>query len=477
MKGLNMKSKKRKRMWVVSAIAILVIGSAAAWTFLKPEGDTGMESTEAQTSTTKVSRGSLVLSTTGTGTLVAGDTIDLSFATSGTVAEVNVEVGDVVSTDNVLAVLDDLDVLQVEINAKQLDLNEAQETVQDLYDNSAVNLAKAKLALAQAKETYANAEKNVVQAGAGRCPQETTEEYYYLYIYAQRDVNEWESYLHSGTSGYGEDYILTKLAPLRETRDDAYLNWQYCQAYTELEAETSQAAAVIAEAELELAQAEYDELLAVSGLDPEELAMAEAELTNAELQLLIAENALAGAAIIAPMDGTVMEVASEVGDTADTSTFISLADMERPNLEIYIDETDMSLMQVGAKVSVVFDAIPDRTFEGTVSQVKPMLVTVSNYDVVQGLVNLSDTQTSAGKNLLLGMGAEVELIAGEAENVLLVLVEALFDIEGDQATVWVENADGSFTSQSIELGIMDYYQAEVISGLKQGDTVSLEPIE
>lgn len=464
-------------MWVISAIAILVVGSAAAWTFLKPEGDNGVEVAEPQTSTTSVVRGSLTLSTTGTGTLVAGDTMDLSFATSGTVAEINVEVGDVVSEGDVLAVLDDLDLLQVEIDSKQLDLTAAQKTVQDLYDNSAINLAEARLALAQAKGAYVDTEKNIVYAGAGRCPQETTEQYYYEYLYAQRDVNEWESYLNSGTSGYGEDYILTKLTPLRETRDDAYLNWQYCQSYTELEAETSQAAAELAEAELELAQAEYDDLLAVSGLDPDELAIAEAELTNAQLQLLIAENALAGATIIAPMDGTVMEIAGDVGDTADTSTFITLADMERPNLEIYIDETEMNLMQTGNKVSVVFDAIPDRIFEGIVTQVEPMLATVSNYDVVQGLVNLNDTQTSAGRSLLLGMGAEVELVAGEAENVLLIAVDALFNIEGNKAMVWVENADGSFTSRSIEIGLMDYYQAEVISGLKQGDTVSLESIE
>ena len=472
-----MKSKKRKRLWAISAIAILVIGSAAAWTFLQPEGDTGIEGTETQTSTSKVVRGSLILSTTGTGTLVAGTQMDLSFATSGTVAEVNVAVGDVVSTGDVLAVLDDLDALQVEIEAKQLELNEAQKTVQNLYDDSTVNLAQAQLALAQAKEAAADAEKNVVQAGAGRCPQETTEQYYYEYLYAQRDVNEWESYLNSGTSGYGEDYILTKLTPLRETRDDAYLNWQYCQSYTELEAETSQAEEMTAEAQLVLAQAEYDDLLAASGLDPDELVLAEAELKNATLQLLIAENALAGATIIAPMDGTVMEVAGKAGDTVSTNTFITLADMERPNLDIYIDETDMNLIQTGNKVTVVFDAIPDRIFEGTVTHIEPMLVTVSNYDVVQGLVNLNDTQTSAGRSLLLGMGAEVEITAGEVENGLLVAVDALFNIEGNKATVWVENADGSFTSRSIEIGLMDYYQAEVISGLKQGDTVSLEPIE
>ena len=477
MKGLSMKSKKRKRMWVISAIAILVIGSAAAWTFLKPESDTEVESTEAQTSTTKVVRGSLMLSTSGTGTLVAGDQLDLSFGTSGTVAEVNVELGDLVNTGDVLAVLDDLDALQVEIDGKQLELDAAQKTVQDLYDNSAVNLAEAQLALAQAKEAYADAENNVVVAGAGRCPQETTEQYYYEYLYAQRDVNEWESYLNSGASGYGEDYILGKLTPLRKTRDTAYLNWQYCQGYTGLEAETSQAEEKTAEAQLALAQVEYDDLITVSGLDPDELALAEAELENATLQLLIAENALAGAAIIAPMDGTVMEVTGDVGDTVSMDTFITLADMERPNLEIYIDETDMSLMQVGNTVLVVFDAIPDRTFEGTITQVEPMLVTVQKYDVVQGLVNLSDTQTSAGRSLLLGMGASVEVVAGEAENVLLISTDALFDFEGNQATVWVENANGSFTARSIELGLTDYYQAEVVDGLKQGDSVSLEPIE
>ena len=477
MKGLSMKSRKGKQIWLISAIAILVIGSAAAWTFLKPERDTGIESAEARATTTKVIRGSLILSTNGTGILVAGDQADLSFATSGTVAVVNVEVGNVVSAGEVLAVLDNQDALQVEIVAKQLELNAAQKIVDNLYDNSAVNLAKAQLALAQAKKSYAEAEKNVVQAGAGRCPQETTEQYYYEYTYAQRDVNEWESYLNSGTSGYGEDYILNKLTPFRKTRDTALLNWQYCQSYTVLEAETSRAAKELAEAELALTQDKYDDLVLVSGLDPDELALAEAELENATLQLQIAENALASATIIAPMDGTVMEVAGVVGDTVTTDTFITIADMERPGLVIYIDETDMSLVKAGNPVTVVFDAIPDRIFEGTVTQIEPMLVTVQNYDVVQGLVNLNDTQTSAGRSLLLGMQGSVEMVAGVAENVLLVSVDALFEVDGNQAMVWVENANGSFTSRTIKLGLMDCYQSEVIDGLEQGDSVSLEPIE
>ncbi|MCD4671225.1 MAG: efflux RND transporter periplasmic adaptor subunit [Anaerolineaceae bacterium] len=472
-----MKSSKKKRIWLISAFVILVVGSAFAWVFLKVDGDTETASEAAQPQTSRVVRGSLILSTSGTGTLVAGDQVDLSFATVGTVSQLNVEVGDQVIAGDVLAILDDLDALQVQVEEKQLALESAQKTVQDLYDNVDVSLAQAQLTLAQAKEAQANAEKNVVQAGAGRCDSATTEAYYYEYIYAQRDVNEWESYLSDGTSGYGEDFILTTLTPLRKTRDKAYNNWQYCQGYTTLEAETSQAVKEVTEAELARAQAAYDDLLAASGLDADELALALAEQENASFQLQIAENALKGAEVIAPMDGTVISISGSEGDAVSTNTFITLADLEHPNLEIYIDETDMDLLRVNSEVSVVFDAIPDRTFMGTVVQVKPMLVEVNNYDVVQGLVDLNDTQTSAGRNLLLGMQAVVEVVGGEAENVLLVPVDALCDLVNNQATVWVMNADGSFTAHSVELGLMDYSQAEVVSGLAQGDMVSLEDLE
>jgi HlyD family secretion protein len=474
MERLRMKNRKIKRIWLISAFVILAASSAFAWKILNGGISTETTSVTTQPQTAQVTRGSLILSTSGTGTLVAGTQVDLSFASAGTVGQLNVEVGDLVAAGDVLAVLDDLDELNLQVETKKLALGTAQKAVQEMYDSTDVSLAEAQLTLAQAKAALADAEKGLVQPGYGRCDAETTQSYYYAYIYAQNDVNEWETYLSDGTSGYGEDFILTKLTPLRKTRDKAYTNWQYCQGYTSLEVETSQASKEVAEAELERAQAAYDDLLASSGLDQDALALALAEQENAALQLQIAENALAGAEINAPMDGTVLSISGSEGDAVDTGTFVTLADLEHPNLEIYIDETDLGLLQMGSEVSVVFDAIPDRTFQGTVVQIEPMLVEVSGYDVIQGLVDLSDTQTSSGRSLLLGMQAVVEVISGRAENALLVPVAALSGITDHQATVRVMNADGTFTSRSIEVGIMDYSYAEVISGLAQGETVALE---
>ncbi len=110
-----MKSKKRKRMWVISAIAILVIGSAAAWTFLtagRRYRDRKHRSNDKHFKSGERFPHSF---DNRDGDACGWYQMDLSFATSGTVAEVNVAVGDVVSTGDVLAVLDDLDALQVEI--------------------------------------------------------------------------------------------------------------------------------------------------------------------------------------------------------------------------------------------------------------------------------------------------------------------------------------------------------------------------
>jgi multidrug efflux pump subunit AcrA (membrane-fusion protein) len=94
--------------------------------------------------------------------------------------------------------------------------------------------------------------------------------------------------------------------------------------------------------------------------------------------------------------------------------------------------------------------------------------------MVQGLVDLNDTQTGVGRPLFLGMTAVVDVVSGQAENVLLVPVDALYDITDHQATVWVLDSNGAFAARRIEFGLMDYSYAEVVSGLTQGEVVSLE---
>ena len=62
-------------------------------------------------------------------------------------------------------------------------------------------------------------------------------------------------------------------------------------------------------------------------------------LEQAQLNLESAQQTLADTELIAPMDGTVMAIAA-VGEQVGSS-FITLADLDQPMMEVYLDETDM----------------------------------------------------------------------------------------------------------------------------------------
>ena len=65
----------------------------------------------------------------------------------------------------------------------------------------------------------------------------------------------------------------------------------------------------------------------------------------------------------------------------------------------------------------------------------------------------------------------MEVIAGRAQNVLLVPVEALRELSPGQYAVFVM-VDGEPQMRQVEVGLMDYAYAEIISGLEQRDEVS-----
>ena len=78
--------------------------------------------------------------------------------------------------------------------------------------------------------------------------------------------------------------------------------------------------------------------------------------------------------------------------------------------------------------------------------------------------------------LLAGMNAMVDVIGGKAENALLVPVEALRELSPGSYSVFVME-DGQLQMRSVEVGLMDFSYAEIISGLKQGDRVSTGIVE
>ena len=145
-------------------------------------------------------------------------------------------------------------------------------------------------------------------------------------------------------------------------------------------------------------------------------------------------------------------------------------------MEIFLDETDLDKVGEGYEVEVVFDAFPDDTFMGTVEQVDPSLTSESGTSVVKALVRLDESSFAKPLVLPIGLNATVEVIGGRATNAMLVPVEALREITPGQYALFVM-VDGEPQLRMVEVGIMDFSFAEIISGIERGDVVSTGIVE
>jgi multidrug efflux pump subunit AcrA (membrane-fusion protein) len=70
------------------------------------------------------------------------------------------------------------------------------------------------------------------------------------------------------------------------------------------------------------------------------------------------------------------------------------------------------------------------------------------------------------------MNAEIEVIAGEAQDAVLVPLQALREMGPEQYAVFVVGAGGELEMRIVEVGLKDYVNAEILSGLEPGEVVA-----
>lgn len=463
------KTKPKPRKTWIPIVVILVLVAAGAggyyyWQQQQAKATAKNSGTTFNTST--VRRGNISLSASGSGTLVPSQSDSLTFATSGTVAKVSVQVGDEVKKDQVLATLANTDQLQASVASAQQDLIAAQQALDTLKQNAASNLANAQLKLSQAQKAVTDAQSAVVQPGWTRCDQATTDAYYstYLRIKAQLDA--------LGDGGGNQSYYLTTIVPMKNKVAQAYAQYEYCAGYTTYEVDSSNATLALAKANVTVAQTTLDTLTKNGGVDPTALAQAQNKVDNAQAALDTANQNLTGSTIKAPYDGTILTVNGQAGDTVGTSAFISIADLAHPQVQFSVDETDLDKVAMNEQATVVFDAYPTLTFTGTVVRVNPQLVSSNNVQVIQGLIQIDLSKQADPPIFAQGLNATVTLVHSQSNNTLLVPLAAIHDLGDGTYGVFVVGKDGQPRLKVVEIGLQDSASAEVKSGLSVGDVVT-----
>jgi len=437
-----------------------------------PEPSAGEE--ELQTAV--VRRGDLALFASGSGSLIPGREVELGFGANGPVAELNVRAGDVVEAGDILAVAGEQEQLEAAAASAELSLLEVQEALNAIYEGADRTTAEAMLALGNALDALEDAQRTWQNQQEGyRASTTTVKAAEAELVVAQSKLNQEKSelgnlsHLPSDDPQRAQAYKDFAAAEQRYWSALSNVNW-YTGHPTETQQNILDGEVALAEAQLAEAQVAYD--LVKDGPDPIEIRIAELKVSKSEADLSVALGNLEESAIVAPFSGTIMEIGADVGDMV-SGAFITLADLSVPQLEVFLDETDAANFAIGYEAEVVFDALPDSVFTGQVIQVDPRLNNQGNISTVQGLVQLDP---SPFDGLLVGMNAAVDIVGGRAENAILIPVEALRELGPGEFAVFVLQ-DGEPRLRPVEVGIMDFTFAEIISGLEAGETVTTGIVE
>ena len=235
----------------------------------------------------------------------------------------------------------------------------------------------------------------------------------------------------------------------------------------------------IADTAVEQAEERLEVLKAQINLANEEIKLKESQLENdgrlaqamvdrARANLEVEDIQLSYATITAPIDGIVALVSTQEGETVAASmsapTFITLIDLRKLEVTVFVDETDIGRIKVGQKAMFTVDTYSNNFFKGKVREIHPKAVikdNVVNYEVIL------DIEMKNISKLRPEMTANVVITTGTRKNALTIPKSAVK--RDGKKTFTVMEVNGKLIDRSIELGWRDGKVIEVKSGLKDGE--------
>jgi HlyD family secretion protein len=259
--------------------------------------------------------------------------------------------------------------------------------------------------------------------------------------------------------------------------------------------------------EVDYQQKNYDRSKALADknlVSNTDLELAEYNLDNAKtayqkakLEYDIAKQNLDYTIISSPIDGVVLSVDIEEGQTVAASlsapTMFTIAkDLTRMQVEADVDEADIGQVKAGQAVTFTVDAFPEDKFSGTVSQIRLNPTESSSVITYTVIVEAPNPESK----LMPGMTASITVTTLEANEVLTISAAAAsfspdknfaaqysqlgnggkinrsgLSVSGeDEKIVWIKRGN-DISETKIKTGISDGTNIQVISGLNKGDEV------
>ncbi len=416
-------SKKSAIKWGVITLVIIALG-ALAYTFLKPEEE------KPSYLTAPVEVGDIENNVMASGKVKALNTVDVGAQVSGEVTNLYVEVGDEVKQGDLIAQID-------------------QVTQKNSLSNEQASLEQSEAALQSAQAESLSKQASLKSAYA--------------------DLASRQSELKQAQSDFARLQSLVAI--------DAISQQEYDTQATSVE--TAKAAVANAAAAIDTAKA------AIATTEAN-INSQQAALRKSRTNVSTAEEDLSYTTIRAPISGTVVSITTEQGTTVNANqtapTLVTLADLSTVRINAQISEADV--INVSAGMPTYFNIIgnPDQQYDATLTAIEPapeQISSTSSTDAAIYYVGYVEVP-NPDRLFRIDMTAQIYIVIDQAKDALLVPSAAIQErpakntSEGQAKTnniVRVLSDDGTVEPRTVEVGIDNRVNAQILSGLKEGEQV------
>ncbi len=223
-----------------------------------------------------------------------------------------------------------------------------------------------------------------------------------------------------------------------------------------------------------------------------QIAALDAEIAQAEIAVDTAKVNLGYTTINAPMDGTVVALIAQEGQTLNANqqapTILKLARLDTLTVKAQISEADVVRVRPGQTVYFTILGQPDKRYYATLRSVEPAPESIATETSSTASGSSASSSSSAiyynglfdvpnpDGTLRISMTAQVNIVLDSAEDAVLVPSAAVRPgPKPGTSTVRVQDAQGAIQTRDVQVGINNNVNAQIVSGLEAGERVVIGP--
>jgi HlyD family secretion protein len=271
--------------------------------------------------------------------------------------------------------------------------------------------------------------------------------------------------------GGTQEEVLTSEANLTKVRAERDAAQRNLEAVQRLQQNGSASQSELVEAQNRLRRANADLELAqkrqTGRYSNPEIARVQAQAAEARASYEAAQDMLSKANVKSPRAGTVFSLPVREGAFVNAGDLlVQVADLKKMQVRAFVDEPEIGKLAADQKVAITWDAVPSRTWEGTVTYIPTTVIQRGTRNVGEIICTVDNQDLK----LLPNVNVNVLVTTSRAENALTLSREAVYQNSGKRHVFTIQ--DGRLKRKEVETGIANLTRIQIVKGVDQGTRVA-----